>query len=56
MGEDVTMPDNETIRSPEPESEEYRKFKAAMLKIVSVRRDTGLERVKKLKSWKINNN
>jgi len=35
----MTMPDNESPRLPEPESEEFRKFKAAMLKIVSVRKE-----------------
>ena len=33
------MPDDEAPRLPEPESEEFRKFKAAMLKIVSVRKE-----------------
>ena len=33
------MPNDEAPRLPEPESEEFVKFKAAMLKIVSVRKE-----------------
>jgi len=41
------MPDDEAPRLSEPEPEEFKKFKAAMLKIVSVRKEDIVEKMPK---------